>query len=218
MDYGGHRRRSNTAARLEKMRKERKNLEKQKTVPWKDNKDPSQFTREELDSLFPPKAIKFSVGHSPSVKEEAKVTIMPHNERAKSSLSVQIERCPSIPSNPFSEYSRFDSRTIDAPHLLKRLSIFLTMQSKPQYKTPMEVAVIRSAKVHELIGLICWQYTQEGREPKLKADVDAYCLRIAEESGEIDNDFPPINKSDNLAKFGFPFLGFQEQHSTPPAM
>lgn len=45
MDYGGHRRRSNTAARLEKMRKERKNLEKQKTVPWKDNKDPSQFTR-----------------------------------------------------------------------------------------------------------------------------------------------------------------------------
>lgn len=93
------------------------------------------------------------------------------------------------------------------------------MQSKPHpYNTPMEVVVIRSAKVHELIGLICWQYTQEGRDPKLKPDVDAYCLRIAEESGEIDNDFPPINKCDNLAKFGFPFLGFQEQHSSPPAM
>lgn len=44
MDYGGHRRRSNTAARLEKMRKERKNLEKQKIVAWKDIKDPRQLT------------------------------------------------------------------------------------------------------------------------------------------------------------------------------
>lgn len=147
------------------------------------------------------------------------MTIKPQNERAKSSLSVQIARCPSIGRNPFTEYSRFDSRTIDAPHLLKRLSIFLTMQSKPHlFNTPMEVVVIRSAKVHELIGLICWQYTQEGREPKLKPDVDAYCLRIAEESGEIDNDFPPINKCDNLAKFGFPFLGFQEQLPTPSSM
>ena len=42
---GAHRRRSNTAQRLERMKKDRKNREKLKIIQWKDNKDSTQLTR-----------------------------------------------------------------------------------------------------------------------------------------------------------------------------
>ena len=75
----------------------------------------------------------------------------------------------------------------------------------------MEVVVIKNAKVHELIGLICWQYTQEGREPRLKPHVESYCLRISEENGDVDPDFPGLNQKEPVSKFGFPYLALQEK-------
>ncbi len=33
---------------------------------------------------------------------------------------------------------------------------------------PMTVVTLTSAKVQDLIGLICWQYTVEGRQPPLR--------------------------------------------------
>ena len=38
---------------------------------------------------------------------------------------------------------------------------------------PMSVTVVASARVSELIGLICWQYTSEDREPPLRLAADA---------------------------------------------
>ena len=45
MEYGAHRRRSNTAQRLERLKRERKNLEKIKIVHWRDHKEATQLTR-----------------------------------------------------------------------------------------------------------------------------------------------------------------------------
>lgn len=42
------------------------------------------------------------------------------------------------------------------------------MQTTQEKLHPMTVVTIANARVHDLIGLICWQYTSEGREPKLK--------------------------------------------------
>lgn len=42
------------------------------------------------------------------------------------------------------------------------------MQMAQEKVHPMTVVTIANARVHDLIGLICWQYTSEGREPKLK--------------------------------------------------
>lgn len=42
------------------------------------------------------------------------------------------------------------------------------MQMTQEKVHPMTVVTIANARVHDLIGLICWQYTSEGREPKLK--------------------------------------------------
>lgn len=50
----------------------------------------------------------------------------------------------------------------------KKIDIFLTMCPPGEREYPITVIVVASAKIHDLIGLICWQYTNEGREPKLK--------------------------------------------------
>ena len=37
---------------------------------------------------------------------------------------------------------------------------------------PMNVVTLATARVQDLIGLICWQYTVEGRQPPLKCLFD----------------------------------------------
>uniref|UniRef100_A0A671XS37 Target of rapamycin complex 2 subunit MAPKAP1 n=1 Tax=Sparus aurata TaxID=8175 RepID=A0A671XS37_SPAAU len=79
----------------------------------------------------------------------------------------------------------------------------------------MTVVTIANARVHDLIGLICWQYTSEGREPKLNENVNAYCLHIAEDDGEVDTDFPPLDSNEPIHKFGFSTLALVEKYSSP---
>uniref|UniRef100_A0A8K9V3J1 Target of rapamycin complex 2 subunit MAPKAP1 n=1 Tax=Oncorhynchus mykiss TaxID=8022 RepID=A0A8K9V3J1_ONCMY len=79
----------------------------------------------------------------------------------------------------------------------------------------MMVVTIANARVHDLIGLICWQYTSEGREPKLNENVNAYCLHIAEDDGEVDTDFPPLDSNEPIHKFGFSTLALVEKYSSP---
>lgn len=49
----------------------------------------------------------------------------------------------------------------------KKIDVYLSMQSTQEKIHPMTVVTMANARVHDLIGLICWQYTCEGREPKL---------------------------------------------------
>uniref|UniRef100_A0A8C9HWE9 CRIM domain-containing protein n=1 Tax=Piliocolobus tephrosceles TaxID=591936 RepID=A0A8C9HWE9_9PRIM len=79
----------------------------------------------------------------------------------------------------------------------------------------MTVVTMASTKVQDLIGLICWQYTSEGREPKLNDNVSAYCLHIAEDDGEVDTDFPLLDSNEPIHKFGFSTLALVEKYSSP---
>ncbi|XP_010126609.1 PREDICTED: target of rapamycin complex 2 subunit MAPKAP1, partial [Chlamydotis macqueenii] len=88
----GIRRRSNTAQRLERLRKERQNQIKCKNVQWKDRN--TSYSAEELSSLFEKK--NFRVKSPCSGKQ--------------SILSVRLEQCPLQLNNPFNEYSKFDGK------------------------------------------------------------------------------------------------------------
>lgn len=83
--------------------------------------------------------------------------------------------------------------------------------TKSKTDGPLEVVIVSTARVQDLIGLICWQYTNEGREPKLYYDINKYCLRIAEENGEVDPDFTSLNPKEPLSKFNFPHLALTEK-------
>ncbi|KAG9477893.1 hypothetical protein GDO78_013075 [Eleutherodactylus coqui] len=145
----GIRRRSNTAQKLERLRKERQNQIKCKNVQWKDR----------------------NTSHSGNGHVGTTAT--------------------------------------------KKIDVYLSMQTNQDKMLPMTVVTIANAKVHDLIGLICWQYTTEGREPKLNDNVDSFCLHIAEDDGEVDTDFPPLDSNEPIHKFGFSTLALVEKYSSP---
>ncbi|XP_068104053.1 target of rapamycin complex 2 subunit MAPKAP1 [Hyperolius riggenbachi] len=193
----GIRRRSNTAQKLERLRKERQNQIKCKNVQWKDRN--TSHSAEELSSLF----------------EKKNFTEKSPRSGKPSILSVRLEQCPLQLNNPFNEYSKFDGKGHVGTTATKKIDVYLSMQTSQDKLLPMTVVTIANAKVHDLIGLICWQYTTEGREPKLNDNVDAYCLHIAEDDGEVDTDFPPLDSNEPIHKFGFSTLALVEKYSSP---
>ncbi|XP_073170719.1 target of rapamycin complex 2 subunit MAPKAP1 isoform X3 [Lepidochelys kempii] len=193
----GIRRRSNTAQRLERLRKERQNQIKCKNVQWKERN--ASCSAEELSSLFEKK--NFRVKSPRSGKQ--------------SLLSVRLEQCPLQLNNPFNEYSKFDGKGHVGTTATKKIDVYLPLHTSQDKLLPMTVVTIANAKVHDLIGLICWQYTSEGREPKLNDNVNAYCLHIAEDDGEVDTDFPPLDSNEPIHKFGFSTLALVEKYSSP---
>ncbi|KAM4847567.1 target of rapamycin complex 2 subunit MAPKAP1 isoform X3 [Urocitellus parryii] len=178
-------------------------------------------TAQELKSLFEKK----------SLKEK------PPSSGKQSILSVRLEQCPLQLNNPFNEYSKFDGkfsadttslyvalRIEPGPHACqghvgttatKKIDVYLPLHSSQDRLLPMTVVTMASARVQDLIGLICWQYTSEGREPKLNDNVSAYCLHIAEDDGEVDTDFPPLDSNEPIHKFGFSTLALVEKYSSP---
>ncbi|XP_037347858.1 target of rapamycin complex 2 subunit MAPKAP1 isoform X4 [Talpa occidentalis] len=193
----GIRRRSNTAQRLERLRKERQNQIKCKNVQWKERN--SKQSAQELKSLFEKK----------SLKEK------PPNSGKQSMLSVRLEQCPLQLNNPFNEYSKYDGKGHVGTTATKKIDVYLPLHSSQDRLLPMTVVTMASARVQDLIGLICWQYTSEGREPKLNDNVSAYCLHIAEDDGEVDTDFPPLDSNEPIHKFGFSTLALVEKYSSP---
>uniref|UniRef100_A0A672I6R7 Target of rapamycin complex 2 subunit MAPKAP1 n=1 Tax=Salarias fasciatus TaxID=181472 RepID=A0A672I6R7_SALFA len=193
----GIRRRSNTAQRLERLRKERQNQIKCKNIQWKERS--SSQSVEDLGTLFEKR----------DFKDKLRTT------GTKSTLSLRLEQCPQQLNNPFNEYSKFDGKGHIGTTATKKIDVYLSMQMTQEKVHPMTVVTIANARVHDLIGLICWQYTSEGREPKLNENVNAYCLHIAEDDGEVDTDFPPLDSNEPIHKFGFSTLALVEKYSSP---
>ncbi|XP_054712411.1 target of rapamycin complex 2 subunit MAPKAP1-like [Uloborus diversus] len=191
---GGHRYRSNTAQRLERLKKERQVQAKITHVQWKEY--PSELNENELSALFPKKDV--------SKKE--------HKPPSKSALSEALASCPATPNNPFNEYAHFDGR-LNRSTPSKKIIIYLTMLPEAEASYGMEVVCVSSARVQELIGLVCWMYTNEEYKPELKPSVSNYCLKIAEETGEVDEDFPSLDDNEYVGKFGFPFLALVERQT-----
>lgn len=273
LDYICHRRRSNTAQRLDRLKKEKINQSRTKTIVWRCNSPTSSQSEERL-SQDSPTATGENSSESNKLENGASHRRSKSPPR-KSGLTRLLEKFPSIPKNPFDIYAQFDggmSETVP----VKRITIFIAVnqQSNPEVKvdanneinhhnnnssatnidpalkdsnannlsdnsnvvqppanltnknlppsppTPstnnknpqhLEVVIVSTARVQDLIGLICWQYTNENREPKLQDDINCYCLMIAEDNGEVDPDFPSLNPKEPLSKFNFPSLALTEK-------
>ncbi|KAH0517058.1 Target of rapamycin complex 2 subunit MAPKAP1 [Microtus ochrogaster] len=133
-----------------------------------------------------------------------------------SKYTLEISYCALMAQNAF-------HRLVDIRHspghvgttATKKIDVYLPLHSSQDRLLPMTVVTMASARVQDLIGLICWQYTSEGREPKLNDNVSAYCLHIAEDDGEVDTDFPPLDSNEPIHKFGFSTLALVEKFSSP---
>nr|CAG4647936.1 EOG090X072S [Moina brachiata] len=181
-DFGARRRRLNTVVRLEKMKREQQAAALISTVRWK---DPDTASKEEGVEVFPKKEL---VGKSQA-----------------SALAKLMAEHASDPDSPFVEFAKFDGQSqLKTP--TRTIKIFLSMQAEEERHYPMTVCVVASAKVSELIGLVCYKYNHEKRDPPLNGAVEQFSLFIAEDDGSPDADFPCLDPKEVVGKFGFTSL------------
>lgn len=116
----------------------------------------------------------------------------------KSSLTAML--ASSTTSNPFAEmYAAISGRGEVAS---TNVQVYFPHTQQPHGK-PMNLNVRRDATVEEVIGFALWNYWEEGWLPKLdeglseedpkrkiKLSAVGWILRIAEDDGEVDDDFP----------------------------
>ncbi|KAK1218325.1 Component of a membrane-bound complex containing the Tor2p kinase [Marasmius sp. AFHP31] len=130
----------------------------------------------------------------------------------KSSLSAMIAASSSSSNNPFTEiYSAISGRGEAAA---TNVLVFF-----PHCKSPakgMDLNVRKDATVEEVIGFALWTYWEEGWLPRLDEGLNeekdkekwevrmsgvGWIMRIAEEDGEVDDDFPPPDRTGKIARF-----------------
>ena len=88
-------------------------------------------------------------------------------------------------------YAALASRATDA----LTLSLYFPHSKTPAKK--LKVGVKKDLSVEEVIGAGLWAYWEEGREPTLEVgtagetdETTKWNLRIVEDDGEVDEDFP----------------------------
>eukprot|EP00834_Sanchytrium_tribonematis_P000541 NODE_10_length_61504_cov_0.956502.p13 type:complete len:474 gc:universal NODE_10_length_61504_cov_0.956502:27316-25895(-) len=104
--------------------------------------------------------------------------------------------------NPLSKYSFVGGSTIESSLML---NIIL-----PFSNSKLTVQVIKSAMVSDVIGFILMKYIEKGIKPVLSKshqNPDMYELKIADDDGEIDEDFPAVDKNRQMSVFQFKTFG-----------
>jgi hypothetical protein len=127
----------------------------------------------------------------------------------KSLLSTALKAKKTKPALPFDTFASLSGQGDPNPIMLRIYAPFSEMPSRP-----FEVLIRRTVHqgeggdrpvtVADLIGLSLWRYNEEKREPSLprdKLDVNWWTLRMVEEDGEIDDDFPPLERKKGLISF-----------------
>ena len=57
----------------------------------------------------------------------------------------------------------------------------------------MDISIKKEASVHETIGYGLFEYVNHGGRPRISShfqDTGLWCIRIVEDDGSIDDDFP----------------------------
>lgn len=141
--------------------------------------------------------------------------VKPHNHSVPSLLSQLVGDTSSQPDNAFVEFSKFNGEGVEDTCPTHSLDIFLAFLpvKDDSLPIPMAITVLSTACVQDVIGLVLYKYTLEGRLPRAQQDVKFYSLYIAEEDGEVDMDFPTLDEKDLITKFGFQYLAVVEKHA-----
>ncbi|KAI8799398.1 stress-activated map kinase interacting protein 1-domain-containing protein [Cladochytrium replicatum] len=105
-------------------------------------------------------------------------------------------------NNPFAkEFGFFSAKGL--PDGI-RLKIYLPFSDRPSY--PLSISIRNDATVEDVIGFSLFEYINEGRTPRIPKSVCKVALwnmRIVEDDGTIDDDFPALERSRRIQKFAF---------------
>ena len=132
---------------------------------------------------------------------------------AKSALTAMLAKTSSS-SNPFEEYYAAISGRAEGES--KMVAVYFPKAVKPMGQV-MELNVRKDATVEEVLGHALYKYWEEGWLPKIDGGLEGeedpkwsticsavgWILRITEEDGEVDEDFPPPDRTGKISKFNF---------------
>jgi len=124
---------------------------------------------------------------------------IPQGKPFVSNLSQLLKQNTSS-SNPFADY-RFFSGKGDPDSM--ELMIYLPFSNEPE--KPLQIMVKKTATVEDVIGYSLYEYNEAEREPVITSDLDVpyWNMRIVEDDGEIDEDFPALERARKIQKFAF---------------
>ena len=112
-------------------------------------------------------------------------------------------------SVPFQKFAHFSGQGTQGSIAVRIYAPFCKMASEPfevliRPRVHDGQGVERTVTVTDLIGLSLYRYNEERREPQIpprKYSVNWWTLRMVEEGGEVDDDFPPFERTKPLAAF-----------------
>ncbi|KAL1941517.1 hypothetical protein VTO73DRAFT_6956 [Trametes versicolor] len=233
------------ASRLSPVREGQHGEERERPSLSPDSRDDGQNIDEMFEMVTPaPKSGEDSGGtehpaHASSAKKAGpssatppgmfKRQAIPPRQPAKSALTAMLAATSSntSSSNPFAElYSAISGRA-ESESIIVR--VFFPMAREPEGRA-LELNVRKDASVEEVLGYALWTYWEEGWLPKVdeglsgeedpnwavKCSAVGWILRIAEEDGEVDEDFPPPDRTGKISKFNFDAYAVLE--ATPSQM
>ncbi|KAK9382693.1 stress-activated map kinase interacting protein 1-domain-containing protein [Kockiozyma suomiensis] len=119
----------------------------------------------------------------------------------RSNLSALIKASQATEKNPFEIYT-----SASGVGELKSLRLKLYRPTSSQPTKPFDVIVKPYVTVADTIGFSLYRYWEEKREPKLtedEADISKWTLRIVEDDGEPDRDFPALDRTRIISAFSF---------------
>ena len=169
---------------------------------------PRDLRRSTIRKSAMPAPLQISVGDLPPPRPMSAIRPLSMIQ-PRSLISAALNASKTKPSLPFVSFASLSGQGDPNP---LRLRIYAPSSDNPS--KPFEVLIRRSVHegeganrtvtVADLIGLSLWRYNEEKLEPSLPGDklnVNWWTLRMVEEDGEVDDDFPPLERKKPLTSF-----------------
>lgn len=127
----------------------------------------------------------------------------------KSLISEALNAKKTKPATPFESFATLSGKGESSPLMIRIYSPYCNTPSKPFEVLIRRIvrddnATDRQVNVADLIGLALWRYNEEKLEPPLpndKLNLNWWTLKMVEEGGEVDDDFPPLERVKPLSQF-----------------
>ncbi|KAI8662682.1 hypothetical protein LRP88_06891 [Fusarium phalaenopsidis] len=127
----------------------------------------------------------------------------------KSLLSAALKAKDKKPTIPFHRFAHFSGQGTQGPIRVRIYAAFSKTPSKPfqvliRPRVQDGQGAERVVTVADLIGLSLYRYNEEKMDPPIPSDklnINWWTLRMVEEGGEVDDDFPPVPRREPLTSF-----------------
>ena len=127
----------------------------------------------------------------------------------KSLLSAALKAKAHNSLIPFQKYAHHSGQGTKGSIAVRIYAAFSKTPRKPyevliRPRVQISQGSERAVTVADLIGLSLYRYDEEKREPPLppkKLNINWWMLRMVEEGGEVDDDFPPFDRTKPLTSF-----------------